>query len=646
MPGSPGSPGSPMRRGAAPEARRIPRGAPRRPERRPRGPIRLVSRHHQRTRVRWIGVVMGLGFAVVAARLVYLQGTSSQRYAAYAVGERLVTRPLHPSRGSLLDRTGHVMEMTVRWPNVTADPHLVTSPARYAAKLAPLLKVSVARLEAQLSSNSGFVYLAHTVAPSVAAKVSAVVAQNHWNGIGFDKEPRTIMANGAMAQPVLGIVGTEGTGLTGLQYQYNKLLAGSPGSVTEEVDPGGGVIPGTRYNKAPAVNGTTLVLTLDRSLQYELEKVLSREITAAHASGGTAVVLDARTGGVLAMASLVAATPGGAVTQAPSNLAVTRAYEPGSVMKLVTLAAALQDHVIVPGQHFIVPNSLTLGGALFHDAEVHPTENLSVAQIIAQSSNVGTIEITERLGRSQLLHYQRLFGLASPSALAFPGESAGVMPTQWSASSIGSVPIGQGNAVTTIQLADAFNTIANGGVFVPPHLVKARTDPSGRFVLQPLAPSHRLVSATTASELTPMLEKVVTQGTGVHAAIPGYTVAGKTGTAQEPYAHAVGYRPGYFDATFAGFVPAQHPAFTAVVTLFHSTPIYGGSVAAPVFRQVMTYALRHFDIPPNGISAPGASVAGRGLSHASLPSAINTSAIQPSANKPSANKPSANKQGP
>ena len=297
------------------------------------------------------------------------------------------------------------------------------------------------------------------------------------------------------------------------------------------------------------------------------------------------------------------------VSEALSNSAVTQVYEPGSVFKLVTFSAALADSVITPSSKLSVPSSLPMGKYTFHDAEQHGTVAMTATQILAQSSNIGTIEVARGLGESRLLNQIANLGFGKPTGLGIPGESQGLVPgaAQWTGTSIGSTPIGQDDAVTAQQVLDAYNAVADGGVFVSPRLVRATVDAKGGVTATAPSPSHRVIDPTTDSELTTMLEQVVASGTGTSAAIDGYTVAGKTGTAQVPSPDHLGYIPGAYIGTFAGFAPAQHPILSAIVVLDRPTPIYGGAVAAPVFSTIMAYALHHFGIPTTATATTAAS---------------------------------------
>jgi cell division protein FtsI/penicillin-binding protein 2 len=279
-------------------------------------------------------------------------------------------------------------------------------------------------------------------------------------------------------------------------------------------------------------------------------------------------------------------------------------------MKLADMAGALTDGLVTPSSEVTVPDTLLVGGTYFHDDTSHATEQLTPGQILSRSSNIGAIKVAELLGKQRLYNWLRAFGFGRPSGLSFPGTSPGLLapPSKWSGTDIGAMPIGQAEAATPLQVLDAYNTIANGGVFVPPRLVQATVDAEGQGHALPQAPTRRVVSQKVAGELTTMLEGVVQSGdlgTAPTAAIPGYTVAGKTGTAQIPYPNQPGYEPGAYMATFVGFVPAQRPAISVLVDLDQPTPIFGGSVAAPVFADLAQYALHTMDIPSAGAPPPG-----------------------------------------
>jgi cell division protein FtsI (penicillin-binding protein 3) len=540
--------------------------------------------------------VLGVLFAVVVGRLVMIQGVSPDTYVAVGESQRLRDVVLPAGRGAMFDRNGRDLALTIPQKTVWANPHLVTDPLAAAKALSPVLHVDEAVLGDRLSRDAGFVYLARKVDDTVVDQVKKL----HLSGVFFLDEPKRFNPAGDLAAPLLGVVGTDNEGLSGLELQFEKKLKGTPGELRVERDPYGNEIASGDRSFTPAQPGDDLVLTIDRSLQYETEKALSEEIVKSSSKGGTAVVMDPRTGEILAMANLTydGADPGRPPYPSINNTAVTNVYEPGSVNKVITIAAALEEGLVEPDTTLSVPDHLRVADHVFSDHDPHPLKQWTVTDIMATSSNIGTIMIGKQLGKTRLDTYLRKFGLGSKTGLGFPGEPRGLLldPKKWSGTSIGTVPIGQGLAVTALQMLDAYNTVANGGVLVTPKLVKATVDGDGKQVATPASPRRRVVSEKTAAQVTNMLTEVVKQGTGTEAAIDGYTVAGKTGTARKPYKG--GYKQGAYLATFAGFVPAENPRLSAIVVLDEPAQMYGGLVSAPVFAKVAQYGLRLFRIPP------------------------------------------------
>jgi cell division protein FtsI (penicillin-binding protein 3) len=398
------------------------------------------------------------------------------------------------------------------------------------------------------------------------------------------------------------------------------LLAGSTGITREFVSSSGVSLPSsfsTVIRKAKP--GVGLELTLDTSLQFVAERDLARQLAATDAVSGVAVVMDVKTGEILADASLAntkshpgvlgsdsvwgqsVGVPG--VEQTINNLAFTQTYEPGSVFKVVTFSAALQAGLITPSSVITVPSSVVVGGRYFHDAEQHPLEHLTATQVLALSSNIGTYEIGTRVGEAGLLAQVERLGFGQPTSADFPGQSSGLLvnAANWYASDQVALPIGQVDAVPPIQVLDAYNTIANGGVFVEPKLVRGYVYADG--AVKATAPSAQRVaiSPSVSATMIKMLEQVVLSGTGTNAIIPGYSVAGKTGTATMPYPGKDKLLVGDYNASFVGFAPANNPVLSMIVVVERpETTIFGGAVAAPIFQQVMSYALHHYNIPSNG----------------------------------------------
>jgi len=569
--------------------------------------------------VRFLRVALALVLLGLAARLVDVQVLHSKQYRAAASQELQQPVVVPALRGGLFDRNGQVLAMSVPTKTVLADDFQIPQPLQEASQLAPLVGESPAKVASLLEERSGYVPIARNVAVAQAAHIAAA----NLPGINLIDSSVRYDPNGDLASPVIGMVNAAGVGAGGLEYQDNTLLAGTAGSETLVESPAGVALPNTPVVQRSASRpGAGLELTLDEPLQYETEQALGSEMVSTGAASGIAVVMDVRTGDILSMADLVtnsanaaststrsgggtAAPPtvtigrNGPVSEAPSNLALTQLYEPGSVFKLVTFSAALQDGVVGPDTVFSVPDQISLDGSTFHDAEPHATEALSATQILAQSSNIGTSEIAQDLGEQRLLSQVHTLGIGQPTGLNFPGESPGLLvgPAQWEPTDYVSLPIGQVDAVNAMQVLDMYNSVANGGVFVSPRLVQATVSPAGVATPQSPSPSHRAIAASTDAELIQMLEQVVSTGTGTSAVVPGYAIAGKTGTAQIPTPGHDSYIPGAYMASFVGMAPANNPTLSAIVVLDHPTPIFGGTVAAPVFSKIMAYALHRYHIP-------------------------------------------------
>lgn len=621
-----------------------------------RAPRRGLGRRG-RVRAFALLVTVAVAFAVICGKLVVIQGFDSASYLAAGGSEWEQHVILPGERGAILDRNGYELAMSIPQTTVYADPRQVSDPRAEAAALAPVLGVSEAKLDAEMSEKTTFVYLARTIDDAAAEKVAALDLA----GIYSLSEPKRFYPAGQLARPLLGSVGTDGDGLGALEYKYNSLLSGHAGQETEQIDPQGRLIPGGVQDYRAPVAGKDLVLSIDEPLQYQAEQALAQAIVAAKARSGIALLMDTKTGDILADAELamppagstqpralpvaIPAPPGSSGPQpqpveAPSASSFTNVYEPGSVNKLITISAALQLGIIKPSDVFTIPNSYTVAGTVFHDAEPHQTEHWTVTDILANSSNIGTIQISQRLGRANLMDYIRDYRLGSVTDVHFPGESAGLLPSYWSGTSIADVPIGQGIAVTAVQMLAAYNAVANGGVYVPPRLVDATIDGQGRAHTLPMAARHRVVSAEVAKEMTTMLEQVVQVGTGTAANLDPYTVAGKTGTGLVP-SPTGGYEAGHYVASFAGFVPAEDPQITGMVVV-DDTPDYGAMASAPTFATIARDALEDLRIPPmpkqppapgvplaTTASANGADYAGSPIPGLSNPGATTAPAATP-----------------
>lgn len=546
-----------------------------------------------------LAVVLALGFGALLVRLVDVQGISASRYSVLGDDQRINRIELPAPRGAILDRNGAELAVSIGKPTVWADPQLVTDPAAAARALAPILHQDEKDLRAQLTAGSNFVYLSRFVDQSTADQVKAL----NLPGVSLREEPARVAPSGDIATAVLGQVGAENVGLSGLEQQYESVLAGKAGEQVVERDPSGRDIPGGVRESKPPVPGRSLVLTIDRDLQYVTDQALADQITSSHAKSGIAVVTDPRTGEILAMANMVAGANGQRPRPADYNKALVDVYEPGSVNKVVTLSAAVEEKKVEPSEILSVPDRVTVAGTTFVDAETHPVRQWSPSDIMAESSNAGAILIAQRLGAKTLDRYVESFGLGGDTGLGFPGEASGIMPAlpDWSGTTLPTVAIGYGVAVTPVQMIGVFNTIANGGVYVAPTLVRREVDAEGRAKAAAPAARRQVVSPATAHAVTNMLTEVVTSGTGTTAAVDGYTVAGKTGTARK--AEGDGYKANAYVASFAGFLPAENPQLSAIVVLDEPQPYYGGLASGPVFSQLASYAVRHYAVVPGPAEA-------------------------------------------
>jgi cell division protein FtsI (penicillin-binding protein 3) len=552
-------------------------------------------------------VVVVLLFALVIGRLAQLQLLDGHRYVEFGESQRVRPVTLPAERGSLFDRDGNDLALSVPQHTVWADPRLVTNPQAEAAALAPVLGIDQNTLLRTLTTpDKHFVYLARQVDDATAQKVTDLKL----DGVDLLEESKRFNPSGELARGVLGSVNIDNVGRAGLEQQFDATLTGTPGQLVLEQDPRGGTIAGGDHRLTPAQPGNDLILTLDTAMQFETERALSEQIMKMGAKGGMAIVSNPKTGEILAMADMERPEDDGLPVPSTNNRALTTVFEPGSAGKVITMTAALEEGVVPIDARLTVPDHLQVADAMFSDHDPHPTQQMSLTDILANSSNIGTIMLGQKVGSERIDSYQRKFGFGSKTALDFPNESAGIMlPLQnWSGTSIATIPIGQGIAVTALQMLQAYNVIANGGVYVDPKLVLATVGKDGVRHDAPPANSHRVISTQTAAEVRDMMEQVVASGTGTEAAIDGYTVAGKTGTARKPQPNG-GYTDGagnyHYVATFAGFVPAEDPELSTIVVLDEPTAtIFASASSAPTFSRIAAYALRRFSIPPPGITLP------------------------------------------
>lgn len=547
-------------------------------------------------RIRLLLALFVLVFAATLGRAVWLQGVRAASLGKMAERQHHETITIPAGRGTIFDAAGVQLAIGETTTTVYADPRQLTQPRAVAVAAQRFLGVDANALYPQLMNRkTSFLYIKRFADPTAAA----AFLKKGYVGVNSYPEEKRAYPQLSVASQVIGFAGTDNKGLGGLEVQYDRNLSGKTGKQTIVRDPFGRAI--NTVSMTPEQQGKNLFTTIDSKIQANAEQVLRQTIRQWHAKSATAIVLDPHTGAVIAMAQAPGydANNSSRVPQALlTNHAVTDVFEPGSVFKVVTVAGALTEGLVTPDSKFVLPPCIQVADKCIHDAEKRGTQTMSVAKILSYSSNVGAITIAEKLGASQLMNWIDRFGFGKSTGLDFPGESVGIVPSypsQWSGTTIGNVPIGQGIAVTPIQIASAYAAIANDGVWIQPHLV----DRVGGRTLHGFK-HRRVVSPAVDLELKKMLTGVVDEhgATGNAAQIPGYTVAGKTGTAQIPGPH--GYTTGKYVASFVGMVPVKNPRLLVLVSVEEPrSAIFGGVVAAPAFAEIAKFDLQYLGVPPD-----------------------------------------------
>lgn len=603
--------------GARPAARQDRRPAARPVRRRPPRRPRLGDPD---LRLRVVLVVVFLVMSVLGGRLVQMQGLDSSQVAAAALENRLRTVPLPAHRGDITDARGKLLAWTVERRNILVDQNQVVNfvgtgterapeGVKGAARvLAPVLGADPKTLVGKLTGTSKGAYVAKDVTPEVYRRVLSLNVP----GVAGEPASRRVYPAQAVGAQVVGFLSKDGKqALGGIESVFDAQLRGTDGTWTYERsgDKYRAQIPTGVNDEVEPVDGVDVRLTIDQDIQWKAQQVLDAQMAKVGGDVGYVVVMT-KTGQILALASspgFDASDPWSAPQKNLANRALTDVFEPGSTSKVITLAAAIEEGAVTPATRMTIPNTLQRSDRTFHDAESHGTEKLTVAGVMAKSSNIGTIQAGERLSPQEMYGYMTRFGLGAKTGVGL-SESKGLLapPERWSGSQRYTMMFGQGLAVTALQSADVFATIANDGVRVAPRIVAGTTSPDGVFEPAPAAPTTRVVSERTAQQVRLMMESVVgEQGTGENAKIPGYRVAGKTGTSQYADPDGGGYLAGAYTASFIGMAPADKPELVvAVVVQKPKNGHYGGTVSAPVFQQVMSYALTKRQIPPTMTKRP------------------------------------------
>ncbi|WP_306333889.1 penicillin-binding protein 2 [Streptomyces sp. KL118A] len=623
----PARPGAPRR--PAPGGR----PASRRPAPKGRTRARTIRLGSPRPRLRMVSLGLTLVMLAFVVRLLQVQAVDANAYAAKAEKNRYFTHTLAAERGRITDRGGVEMAASVDAYDITADPTLFTpkemktkdAPEQAAALLAPILGKDTAEITKKLKTpDTRYVLLARRQTPQVWKQIKDLrgalaeragadpASPNVLAGVLADPSSKRVYPNDGLGAGILGWVNSDGKGAGGLEAQLDKQLAGEDGKI-RYAQSGGRRVPTAGSTETPAVPGSDVELTIDRDIQWAAQNAISEQVKKSKADRGYVIVQDTQTGEVLAMANAPGFDPNDlsqANGAALGNAALQDAFEPGSTAKVMSMAAVLEEKAATPGTRVTVPNRLHRGDRLFQDDIDHPTWHLTLNGVLAKSSNIGTILATGELGKTQkeanktLYSYLRKFGLGKETGLDFPGETSGILarPDKWSTSQQFTIPFGQGVSINAMQAASVYSTIANGGVRIEPTLVRGTKGPDGRFTPAAKPKKSRVVSDETAKTVAKMLESVVDdeEGTGTKARIPGYRVAGKTGTANRVDPETGRYK-GY-TSSFAGFAPADKPRVTVYCAIQNATKgsYFGGQICGPIYKEVMEFALKTLQVPPTG----------------------------------------------
>jgi cell division protein FtsI (penicillin-binding protein 3) len=554
-----------------------------------------------RIRIIMIGTVFGLLFLTVVGRAFYLQILQHENLVKKADKQHQHRIDLTPARGSILDRNGTTLAESIHMDSCYAEPRRINDVDGTAGVLAPILGIPKSELVAKLSVNKSFIWIEHWLAPEVATRVRNMKLP----GIGFAPESKRFYPNMEIAAHVVGFTGRDPNGLEGIELKYDSTILGNTGYMITERDALGRNITVMNTVIKDSSPGKSVVLTLDKTIQFIAEKELAKAVTESNAKSGMALVMESDTGRVLAMANYPTFNPNSYARYSLAQLrnhVVADSFEPGSTFKVFTIAAALDSGKIKPTDLYNCENgTYRIADRIIHDD--HPQSRLTVSEIIKYSSNIGSAKIALRLGEEKLSSYLRNFGFGSRTGIDLPGESPGNLKRNWYGVDLATISFGQGVSLSAVQLVSAVSAIANGGNLMRPYLVEQILDDSGT-VTQKFEPQvvRRVISPETAQKITKMMEAVTGEGgTGTKAALDGYRVAGKTGTAQKVDPVTRTYSPTKRIGSFVGFVPADKPKLTIAVIIDEPQGVkYGGVVAAPAFRGIAQNSLAYLKIQPNG----------------------------------------------
>lgn len=545
---------------------------------------------------------------VLAGRLAWVQFVDGKRLSAKVQNQLKESKTLQSPRGTIYDRQGRELAISNLTKSLYADPaQLSPDIDTIAALLAPVLDLKPEQIKEQLSGGGRFVWIQRMMEPERVKKLNAVIKDHDIKGLGFLEESKRYYPNDSLAAQVLGFVGTDDVGLDGIELVMDKLIKGQLSEQAVFTDNRGLPIFNSIFTFAPPKQGKSIHLTLDNTIQFIVEKAIDKAMAATKAKGATVIVMNPRNGEILAMVSRPTYNPNHFYQYSPKewkNRSVSNVYEPGSTFKAIVAAAALQEGLVQPNERFMDNGYVEVSGRRIKNWSDESYGNITFVDVIKNSINTGFVEVGLRLGANRLTNYARLFGFGQATGIDLPGEEQGILfePEHMRESDIATMSIGQSIAVTPLQLVTAFSAIANDGVLLKPHIIKEIQNADGTiYSAADAKPVRQAISPETARTLTSLLEKVVSEGGGEKAAVKGYRVAGKTGTAEKLRDDGGGYHAGHYIASFAGFAPVENPQVAILVVIDDPDGIYyGGQIAAPVAGEILGQVLRYLNVMPQG----------------------------------------------
>ena len=566
-------------------------------------------------RIRKIVAIAVVIFLLFGLRLIEIQAIRASGYVKKAEVELSKSATLLAPRGTIYDINGVELARSISAMNIAVDQTVVNDPAAAAQVVAPILNMTPSQLQPDLTGERRYVLIAKDITPETWRQVNQAIKDYNTqilktkDGIskrigGFVPERSFIRdyPSGKLTSSLIGITNDQGSGASGIESSLNSLLAGTNGKYIY-ANGRGNIIPGSEQVSVEAKSGTSVRLTIDRDVQWVAQNAISQAVASSRAESGTVIVMDPKTGAILAQASAPTFDPNISSTITLNKLrnpAVQEVYEPGSTGKVITVAAAMQEGLVTPQSIFTIPYKMKVDDEYFHDHEKHPTQRLTTTGLLAVSSNTGSIQIGQKLGKETLYNYLRKFGIGQSTNSKLPGESSGILHPvkEWSGTSLPTIAFGQGYSLTAMQSTSVFATIANDGVRVSPSILAGVVDESGKYTPAKENESVRVLSSQTASNMRAMMESVVSSnGTAPAAAISGYRIAGKTGTANR-FNTACKCYSGY-TASFIGFAPADQPKYVISVTIQDPKGMHwGGALAGPVFKKVMSFVLQSERVQP------------------------------------------------